>query len=261
MKKIIFVNVLALILSMCACDSDKQSLEAKNKLSEQAKTKKNITYNTTNNIVKDASKKEKNQVKTFEPYQGYITHDNVRVRKNPSPKSKTLGRLKIGTTIKVIEKSTKPMKVGKKTDYWYKCLLVETHNDSPLWVFGAFIGEGDAQAFREQHLSKLEKPEETPHNFKTLVGSRWVKNPNAVSKLIIFKSDNAFVYGSTESIGNTVYHIKTIEETNENEFMLDAALLYTPDYKRPAADLNLTIRMVPEEDCIMVDELKYIRIN
>jgi len=58
----------------------------------------------------------------------------LNMRSEPSTDGVKLGTLFYGTKVKVLEKSSTPVKIGDITDYWYKI-------DAKAWVFGGYLSE------------------------------------------------------------------------------------------------------------------------
>jgi hypothetical protein len=68
----------------------------------------------------------------------------LNMRSEPSTDGVKLGTLPYGEKIRVLEKSSTPMKIGEITDYWYKTDTNVTLGGKVYkhsWVFGGFLSE------------------------------------------------------------------------------------------------------------------------
>jgi len=79
---------------------------------------------------------QSNEVK-LDPAQTKITTVSaMRVRKAPQITADEMLRLKLGTVVTAIARSTNQDTVGEKTDYWYR---VNLPNDQTGWLFGGLL--------------------------------------------------------------------------------------------------------------------------
>ena len=69
-----------------------------------------------------------------------VTASAVRMRVAPQVTSREVTRLKLGTVVRVLERSAKPDTVGQKQDYWYR---VSSSDGKTGWVFGGLMSDFD----------------------------------------------------------------------------------------------------------------------
>lgn len=62
--------------------------------------------------------------------------DNVKLRENPSTKSKVIKRISTGTMVRIIERSEKREAISNMYDYWYKVKLID---GTEGWIFGFYL--------------------------------------------------------------------------------------------------------------------------
>lgn len=74
------------------------------------------------------------------PQPKITTVSSMRVRKAPEIKADDLTRLKLGTVVNAIARSTNQDTVGDKTDYWYR---VNLPNGQSGWLFGGLLLDYD----------------------------------------------------------------------------------------------------------------------
>jgi hypothetical protein len=70
----------------------------------------------------------------------------MRVRKGPQTTAEEVLRLKLGTVVNAIARSTNQDTVSGKTDYWYR---INLPNGETGWLFGGLLIDYDAQRRRE----------------------------------------------------------------------------------------------------------------
>src|ERR1043165_5084160 len=71
------------------------------------------------------------------PQQAKITTVSaMRVRKAPQATAEEVVRLKLGTIVNAIARSTNQDTIGGKTDYWYR---VNLPNNQTGWLFGGLL--------------------------------------------------------------------------------------------------------------------------
>ena len=75
----------------------------------------------------------------------------MRVRKAPQVTAEEISRLKLGTIVNAIARSTNEDTIGDKTDYWYRVNLA---TGQPGWVFGGLLLDYSA-AQRHQLLRSI----------------------------------------------------------------------------------------------------------
>lgn len=71
-----------------------------------------------------------------------VTASAVRMRAAPQVASSEVTRLKLGTVVRVLERSAKPDTVGQKQDYWYR---VSSSDGKTGWVFGGLMTDFDPE--------------------------------------------------------------------------------------------------------------------
>jgi len=67
---------------------------------------------------------------------GYVSDDNVRLRKAPNLKGTVVQLLKYGEKVVVLEMDPTPMNIGEFTANWYK---VETEKGEVGWMYGQYL--------------------------------------------------------------------------------------------------------------------------
>jgi hypothetical protein len=67
---------------------------------------------------------------------GEIRIDEVKLRKDPNTKSQMIKRLKMGTLVKIVERSAERYSISNMYDYWYKIRLPDGVEG---WVYGVYI--------------------------------------------------------------------------------------------------------------------------
>ncbi len=153
-------------------------------------------------------------IKENEPFTGYISADNVRVRKKPSIKSKIISICKIGTSGNVFEKYLIKEKIGKYENYWYH---VQFPYDEHGWVFGAFFKKGKFDY--KKYLEKIPVFEDIPELYEEIMNNKW-EDFTFTNKIIDF------------SIGDysPVFQIIDITDMGENQLIIKTKLLlhWTP---------------------------------
>src|ERR1700752_5515715 len=65
----------------------------------------------------------------------------MRARRAPQITAPEIARLKLGTVVNAIARSTNQDTVGDKTDYWYR---VNLPNNQTGWIFGGLLQDYDA---------------------------------------------------------------------------------------------------------------------
>lgn len=75
----------------------------------------------------------------------------MRVRKGPQATADEVLRLKLGTVVNAVARSTNQDSIGGKTDYWYR---VNLPNGQTGWLFGGLLLDYDARN-REQLLRRI----------------------------------------------------------------------------------------------------------
>ncbi|HET6979022.1 MAG TPA: SH3 domain-containing protein [Pyrinomonadaceae bacterium] len=75
----------------------------------------------------------------------------MRVRSAPQATAPEIARLKLGTTVNAVARSTDQDTVGGKTDYWYQVNLA---NGQSGWLFGGLLLDYDAGQ-RQQLISRI----------------------------------------------------------------------------------------------------------
>lgn len=70
----------------------------------------------------------------------------MRVRRAPEVSAEEVGRLKFGTVVNVIERSTNQDTIGGKTDYWYR---VNLPDGATGWLFGGLLLDYNARQRNE----------------------------------------------------------------------------------------------------------------
>lgn len=87
------------------------------------------------------------EVKLDSPQTKITTVSAMRVRKSPQVTGEEVARLKLGTVVNAIARSTNQDTVAGKTDYWYR---VNPPNGDTGWLFGGLLL--DYNASRRQQL-------------------------------------------------------------------------------------------------------------
>jgi len=62
--------------------------------------------------------------------------DNVRLRREPTTKSKVFRRIPAGTMVRIIDRSAKKQSISNMYDYWYKIKLI---NGMEGWIYGFYL--------------------------------------------------------------------------------------------------------------------------
>lgn len=85
-----------------------------------------------------------------------ITGSNVRVRQEPDLSAPEIARLKLGTIVWELEKTTQQQTIGQMQDYWYHVALPDGRKG---WVFGSltmpFENEGRAEIYQKITRARL----------------------------------------------------------------------------------------------------------
>jgi hypothetical protein len=80
-----------------------------------------------------------------------VTVSAMRARRGPQAAAQEIMRLKLGTVVSAIARSTRQDTIGGKTDYWYR---VNLPNGGTGWLFGGLLLDYDSSQ-RQQLLSQL----------------------------------------------------------------------------------------------------------
>lgn len=91
------------------------------------------------------------EVKLDEAQPKIVTVSAMRARRGPQATSQEITRLKLGTVVSAIARTTRQDTIGGKTDYWYR---VNLPNGVTGWLFGGLLLDYDARQ-REQLLRQL----------------------------------------------------------------------------------------------------------
>src|SRR5215213_6173981 len=87
------------------------------------------------------------EIKLDAPQARITTVSAMRARKAPQVVAEEIVRLKLGTVVNAIARSTNQETIGGKTDYWYR---VDLPNQQTGWLFGGLLL--DYSASRRQEL-------------------------------------------------------------------------------------------------------------
>lgn len=79
---------------------------------------------------------QSDEVRLEPPQQKITTVSAMRVRRTPQVTAEEVSRLKLGTVVKAIARSTSQDNVGSKSDYWYR---VNLPNGQTGWLFGGLL--------------------------------------------------------------------------------------------------------------------------
>lgn len=82
------------------------------------------------------------EVKLDPPQAKITTVSAMRVRKTPQTTAKEILRLKLGTILNAVARSTAQDTIGAKTDHWYR---INLPNGETGWVFGGLLLDYDAR--------------------------------------------------------------------------------------------------------------------
>ena len=86
------------------------------------------------------------EVKLDSPQSKITTVSAMRARKDPQVTAEEIARLKLGTVVNAIARSTNQDTVTGKTDYWYR---VELPNSQTGWLFGGLLLDYSASKRQE----------------------------------------------------------------------------------------------------------------
>ena len=91
------------------------------------------------------------EIKLDAPQAKITTVSAMRARKSPQITAEEITRLKIGTVVQAIARSTTQDTIGGKTDYWYRVTLPDGETG---WLFGGLLLDYNARQ-REQLLRQI----------------------------------------------------------------------------------------------------------
>jgi len=165
---------------------------------------------------------ENNEVEVVN-FIGYVKVQNLRIRENPSSKSKPLGAFKIATQIQCINQSKQKEKIDNYDNYWYKCFTEPSHNNIG-WVYGEFIQKDKFN--EDEYISKLIEPKISLKKTKPILNTSWTDckpNTNCAYGVVSYKFTNKLIVHGSDLFNNT-YLIKSISDKG-NKVLLTCELV------------------------------------
>ena len=150
------------------------------------------------------------EVKLDTPQTKITTVSAMRARRAPQVSAPELSRLKLGTVVNVVARSTDQDTVGNKTDYWYRITLP---NGESGWVFGGLLLDYSARE-RNQLLRQIIEARMTAENtdfgdrreiYELAAGAmRDAKDTNTRAEFELLRLQALAVWGA--SVGEDLIH-------------------------------------------------------
>lgn len=121
-----------------------------------------------------------------------VLTDGLKIRISPNTMGAIVGQLDYGESVKLLDKSTDPMRVGQMSSHWYK---VETVNGLTGWVYGAYL---EAEANPDVLAAS-----QTNEEVRKRLNGKWLatyKSGRLTSYFVSIYDDNRFEFGRSDSV-------------------------------------------------------------
>jgi hypothetical protein len=177
-------------------------------------------------------------------FRGYISGDNVRLRKYPSIESEIIGYYNKGTNVVVRRRTKETYKINQYEDYWYLC-------DNYIgWIFGAYIKKENFN--KSEYINNLPELKNIPKIYKEVQNYYYISCPvdSLVGERIncaawCYSFTNKIISYSSPSIDSNyeialVYKIISIDALEPN-IIIKVSLLFTVSPFKTLEELNKII--------------------